>query len=58
MTTDEDRSIWADLVRPLPAWLATAKLGIFIHLARTLCRRGRSLLGLSGCAGGRVILRH
>jgi hypothetical protein len=31
MTTDEDRSIWADLVRPLPTWLATAKLGIFIH---------------------------
>jgi alpha-L-fucosidase len=31
MTTDEDRSIWADLVRPLPTKLATAKLGIFIH---------------------------
>ena len=31
MTTDVDRSISADLVRPLPTWLATAKLGIFIH---------------------------
>jgi alpha-L-fucosidase len=31
MTTDVDRRIWADLARPLPAWLASAKLGIFIH---------------------------
>src|SRR3954452_2174036 len=31
LTTDVDRRIWADLARPLPAWLATAKLGIFIH---------------------------
>lgn len=31
MTTDVDRSISADLVRPLPTRLATAKLGIFIH---------------------------
>jgi alpha-L-fucosidase len=25
------RRIWPDLVRPAPAWLSTAKLGIFIH---------------------------
>ena len=31
MTTDVDRSIWADLARPVPAWLTAAKLGIFIH---------------------------
>jgi alpha-L-fucosidase len=31
MTTDVDRGIWADLVRPVPAWLGAAKLGIFIH---------------------------
>jgi alpha-L-fucosidase len=31
MTTDVDRRIWADLVRPLPGWLGAAKLGIFIH---------------------------
>ena len=37
MTTDVDRSIWAELVRPLPTWLATAKLGIFIHLGPGLC---------------------
>jgi alpha-L-fucosidase len=31
MTIDVDRSIWADLARPVPAWLRAAKLGIFIH---------------------------
>ena len=31
MTTEVDRRIWADLARPVPAWLAAAKLGIFIH---------------------------
>lgn len=36
MTTDPttppaDPDIWADLARPLPAWLPQAKLGIFIH---------------------------
>jgi alpha-L-fucosidase len=31
MTTDANRGIWAELARPLPAWLEAAKLGIFIH---------------------------
>ena len=31
MTIDVDRSIWADLARPVPAWLGAAHLGIFIH---------------------------
>jgi hypothetical protein len=31
MTDAVERRIWPDLVRPVPAWLTTAKLGIFIH---------------------------
>jgi hypothetical protein len=58
MATDVDRRIWADLVRPLPTWLATAKLGIFIHWAGTLCRRARSLRGLSELYRGDEWFRH
>ena len=29
--TSDDLSMWADLQRPTPAWLSSAKLGIFIH---------------------------
>lgn len=31
MTPVPQKDIWADLQRPMPAWLPTAKLGIFIH---------------------------
>ena len=65
MATDVDRRIWADLVPPhptwfgpLPTWLATARLGIFIHWARTLCRRGRSRLGPPGAVPEHEWLRQ
>ena len=29
--TSDDLSMWADLRRPTPAWVSSAKLGIFIH---------------------------
>ena len=31
MTHAVQRRIWPDLARPVPSWLTTAKLGIFIH---------------------------
>ena len=54
MATDVDRRIWADLVRPHPTWFGPSRPGsrplswAFSSTgARTLCRRERSLLGLS-----------
>lgn len=58
MSTSGDEDLWADLARPLPAWFARARLGIFIHWGAYSVPAWAEPSGPLGAAPGEEWFRH